>query len=1071
MPSFFIDRPIFAWVIAIFIMTAGLLAIPQLPVSQYPNVAPPQVAIYANYPGASPESIYQSVTRLIEEEINGAEGVLYFESTSDATGSINIDVTFEPGTDPALAAVDLQNRLKRVEPRLPQVVMQQGIQIEESSSGFLMIVALTSTDPSVDELELGDYVSRNVINELRRIDGVGRAQLFAPSRSLRVWLDPERLVGYDLSPQDAVAAIRAQNAQVASGALGAAPSLPEYSTSALIVTQGQLESVEEFSDIILRAQPDGSVVRLADVARIELGADSYTFSSRLNQSATAALGIRLSSQGNAMATSQAVRDKMEELSQYFPPGFQYDIPNDTAPFVRASISKVITTFIEAVVLVFLVMYLFLQNIRYTVIPTLVVPIALLGTGAVMLAAGFSINVLSMFAMVLAIGILVDDAIVVVENVERIMAEEGLSPREATRKAMKQISGAVIGITLVLCSVFIPMAFFPGAVGIIYKQFSLTMATSILFSAFLALSLTPALCATFLRPITHHEKKGFFGWFERLFSRSTQSYGKVVDGMLHKPKRSVAVYLATLGALLILLVRLPTSFLPDEDQGRLFMSMQAPPEATDVRMDEVIRQAEEVILGEEAVRRVVTVRGFSFSGQGQNAAMGFVTLKPWSERGEGNSAQEIAGRAMGQLSQIRDGFILALSPPPIQGLGSTGGFAFRLQDRTGQGQEALAQARDQLLQAASDSPVLSGLFVEGLPQAAQLELLIDREQAHTWGVQFGDLNQALSSAFGSSYVNDFPNRGRMQRVVVQADGSGRMKPEHLLDLHVRSTRGELVPVRAFASTRWMTGPTQVVGYNGYPAVRISGNAAPGYSSGDAIAEMERLAAQLPAGFAFEWSGQSLQEIQAGSQSLYLIILSIFFVFLCLAALYESWKIPFSVMLVVPLGAVGAVLAVLFRGMDNDVYFKVGLITIIGLSAKNAILIVEFAKSLVEEGKSVFEAASEAARIRFRPIVMTSLAFILGVFPLAIASGASAASQQAIGTGVLGGMITATFLGVVFAPLFFVLVMNFLAKKPPTAPAPLDPAGPEIGNAQLSSAQFSSAQVPSIQDQEGARSSSS
>ncbi|MGH6761140.1 MAG: multidrug efflux RND transporter permease subunit [Phyllobacterium sp.] len=1043
MPQFFIDRPIFAWVVAIFIMLAGVMAIPNLPIAQYPNVAPPQISISASYPGASPEDVYQGVTRPIEEELNGVENLIYFESTSNSAGSISINATFQSGTDVAQASVDVQNAVRRVEPRLPQVVSQQGIRVDKAGSGFLMMVALTSNDGSVDVVGLGDYLSRNVLGEIRRIDGVGSAQLFATQRAMRIWIDPDKMIGLNLTADDVSSAIAAQNAQVAAGRIGAQPNPITQQISATVLVKGQLTSAEEFGSIVLRANADGSSVRLRDIARIEVGAESYNFSTRLNGKPSAAIGVQLSPTGNALATSTAVRAQMEELARFFPAGLEYSIPYDTSPFVEVSIEKVIHTLIEAIALVFVVMFVFLQNFRYTIIPTLVVPVALLGTCAVMLATGFSINVLTMFAMVLAIGILVDDAIVVVENVERIMAEEGLSPKEATKKAMKQISGAIIGITLVLTAVFVPMAFFPGAVGVIYKQFSLTMVVSILFSGFLALSLTPALCASFLKPIPkghHAEKKGFFGWFNRGFNRTSHGYSSVVGWMVKRSGRFMIIYLALLAGLGWSFLQLPSSFLPNEDQGFLIVDMQTPPESSANRTSDVIQKVEGVFGQEEAVDRMVMISGFSFSGAGDNAGLAFVTLKDWSERDDNNSAAAIAGRVNGALFGIKDAMAFALSPPPIQGLGTSNGFTFRLQDRAGQGQTALAAARDQLLAAAADSKIVTGLRVEGMPDAAQVNLIIDREKANTFGMTFADINKAISTNLGSSYINDFPNAGRMQRVTVQADSGNRMQTDDLLKLNVRNASGGMVPLSAFASVEWSKGPAQIVGYNGYPAVRIGGQAAPGYSSGAAIAEMERLASELPAGFGFEWTGQSLQEIQSGSQAPLLLGLSIVFVFLLLAALYESWSIPISVIMVVPLGVIGAVLAVMLRDMPNDVYFKVGLIAIIGLSAKNAILIIEFAKDLRAEGKSLIDATIEAAHLRFRPIIMTSLAFTLGVVPLAIARGASAASQNAIGTGVLGGMISATVLAVFFVPVFFVFVMKLFGygrtetvKEAATAPA--------------------------------------
>ncbi|MDQ0313779.1 efflux RND transporter permease subunit [Amorphus orientalis] len=1037
MPSFFIDRPIFAWVIAIFIIIAGVIAIPQLPVSQYPKVAPPQIEISTAYPGASPEDLYQSVTRPIEEELNGIEGLMYFESTSVASGAVSITATFRPGTSVDQAAVDVQNRIRRVEPRLPDTVKDQGVEVDPANSGFLMVAALTSTDGSMSPVALGDYLTRNVIGEIRRIDGVGSATLFSTQRAMRIWMDPDKMLGLELTADDIVQAIRAQNAQVAAGRIGAQPLVPDQQISATVLVDGQLETVEEFESVVLRANPDGSMVRLGDVATVELGSESYNFSSRLNGQPAAAIGIQLSPTGNALATSEAVRETLTELARYFPAGVEYEIPYDTSPFVEKSIEKVLHTLLEAVGLVFLVMFLFLQSFRYTIIPAIVVPIALLGTCAVMLASGFSINVLTMFAMVLAIGILVDDAIVVIENVERIMATEGLSPREATIKAMKQITGAIIGITLVLTAVFVPMAFFPGAVGVIYQQFSLTMVVSILFSGFLALSLTPALCATMLKPVKgHHERRGFFGWFNRNFTRLTNGYGRTVRGTVRYAGLFMIVYLAIAVGLGWMFIRLPSSFLPNEDQGFLIVDIQTPAEASANRTVDVLEQVEGIFRNDPVVEQVIAILGFSFSGAGQNAGLAFVTLEDWDERGPEDSAAAVAGRANQQLFGIKDAITFALSPPPIQGLGTSNGFSFRLQDRAGLGQQALLSARDQLLGAARQSEILTGMRVEGLPDAPQVALVIDREKANAFGVQFAEINSAISANLGSRYVNDFPNSGRMQRVTVEANDRSRMEISDLLDLHVRNVHGGMVPLSAFAHAEWTRGPLQVVGYNGYPSIRISGQAAPGYSSGQAIQEMERLAADLPPGFGYEWTGQSLQEIASGSQAPILIGLSILFVFLLLAALYESWAIPLSVMLVVPLGAIGAVLAIMMRDMSNDVYFKVGLIAIIGLAAKNAILIVEFAKDLREQGHELRDAAREAAELRFRPILMTSLAFALGVTPLAIASGASAASQNAIGTGVLGGMISATVLGVLFVPVFFVFVMRTFARKK-LAPTPADP----------------------------------
>ncbi len=1026
MAKFFIDRPVFAWVIALFILLAGAISVTRLPVSQYPTIAPPSIVITATYPGASAETLDQSVTSLIEQEMNGADGLQYIESQSQSNGQTQITVTFLPGTNPDLAAVDVQNRIKRVESRLPQAVTQQGVQVTKARSNFLLFTTLSSTDGRLDPVALGDYLSRNVLNEVKRIPGVGDATLFGTERAMRIWIDPAKLEGYKLTPADVAAAIRAQNAQVASGTLGDTPNESSQQITAQVVVTGQLKTPEQFGNIVLRASPNGATVRLRDVARIELGGQAYATSARLDGKPTAAIGVLLSPTANALETATLVRNKMQELARYFPAGVKYDIPYDTSLFVKISIEEVVKTLLEAIVLVFLVMYLFLQNIRYTLIPTIVVPVALMGTFTMMLAFGFSINVLTMFGMVLAVGILVDDAIVVVENVERIMSEEGLSPRIATRKAMGQITGAIIGIVLVLVAVFIPMAFFGGAVGAIYRQFSLSMVSSMLFSALMALSLTPALCATLLKPVEaghHHEKKGFFGWFNRGFHRTTGGYQSFVAKMLTRTGRYMAIYGVIIACVVLLYARLPSSFLPIEDQGYLITNVQLPPGASVNRTLDVIKQVENYYLKQPAIQHTVAVTGFSFSGSGQNAGLVFTPLKDWSERGPSDAATAIAGRAFGALSQIRDAIIFPVNPPPIRELGNATGFTFRLQDRGGLGHDALLSARDQLLGMAAKSPLLTGVRPEGLEDTPQLELHIDRDKASALGVSFADINTTLSNAFGSAYLNDFPNAGRQQRVILQADSPKRMQPQDLLNLYVRNAQGTMVPFSTFATTQWITGPVQLVRYNGYPAVKISGDAAKGRSTGEAMAEMEKLAAKLPAGIAYEWTGGSLEEKTSGSQAPALFALSLIAVFLVLAALYESTTIPLSVLLVVPLGVLGALLGATLRGMPNDVYFKVGLIAIIGLSAKNAILIIEFAKDLQAQGKSVIEATLEAVHLRFRPIIMTSLAFILGVLPLVIATGAGSAGQRAIGTGVMGGMITATLLAVFLVPVFFVVVRHF------------------------------------------------
>ena len=1039
MPKFFIDRPIFAWVIALFIVVMGSIAVTQLPISQYPPVAPPSIVVSAAYPGASAKTLEDSVLSVIEREMNGAPGLIYMEAVAQANGTGNITLSFQPGTNADLAQVDVQNRLARATPRLPQVVTQQGVRVEKANANFLLFTILSSTNPAIDPVGLGDYAARNVIPELQRLPGIGQAQLFGTERAMRIWLEPAKLSGLGLSAADVNNALRAQNAQVASGTIGEQPNVAGQGIAATVVVNGQLSSVEQFGNVVLRANADGSTVRLKDVARIELGAQSYATAARLNGKPSTGIGVQLTPSGNALAAAKAVKEKMESLKPYFPPGVSYAIPYDSSRFISISIEQVAITLVEAVVLVFLVMFLFLQNFRYTVIPTVVVPVALLGTFAALLAMGFSINVLTMFGMVLVIGIVVDDAILVVENVERIMSEEGLSPLDATRKAMSQISGAIVGVTLVLIAVFVPLAFFAGSVGNIYRQFSAVMVAAISFSSFLALSLTPALCATLLKPVEaghHHAKTGFFGWFNRGFGRTAKGYEGFVARLLKRAGRYMVIYAAIVGVVALVYTRLPTSFLPQEDQGNLLVNVQLPPGATLERTESVMAQVEGFMLKQPEVQSIVGVLGFSFSGQGQNAALAFVTLKDWSERGHADqSAGALAGRAFGAFSRIRDASVFPISPPPIPELGSSSGFNFRLQDRSGAGRAALLAARGQLLGMAAKSPVLTQVRPDGLEDAPQLQIDIDRDQAGALGVSFDAINASLSTSLGSSYINDFPNQGRLQRVVVQADAPARMQPGDLLRLNATNAKGQQVPFASFASTRWVTGAMQTVRYNGYPSVRISGSAAPGYSTGAAIAEMEKLAAQLPQGMGYEWTGLSREEKLAGSQATLLYAFAILAVFLCLAALYESWSIPLAVILVVPLGVLGVLLATLLRGYANDIYFQVGLITIIGLSSKNAILIIEFAKDLQAEGKGVIESALTAAHLRFRPIVMTSLAFMLGVLPLAIATGASSASQRAIGTGVIGGVLTGTFLAVFFVPIFFVVVRGLFSRRSKVvSPAP-------------------------------------
>ncbi len=1028
MPSFFIDRPIFAWVVALFICLIGAISIPLLAVAQYPIIAPPSISISTSYPGASPENLYNSVTRLIEEELNGASGILNFESTSDSLGQVEIIANFVPGTETSAASVEVQNRLKRVEARLPRAVIQQGILVEEASSAVLQIITLRSTDGSLDEVGLGDFMIRNILGEIRRIPGVGRATLYSTERSLRIWIDPAKLVGFGLTADDVNKAIAAQNAQVASGTIGAEPSTPDTRIAAQVLVKGQLSSPEEFGAIILRANADGSTVRLRDVARIEIGGLSYQFQTRLNGKPTAGLSVLLAPTGNALATASAIEKKMKELSRFFPANIAYDIPYNITPVVKASIHKVLMTLVEAVVLVFVVMFLFLQNIRYTMIPTIVVPVALLGACATLMLMGYSINMLTMFGMVLAVGILVDDAIVVVENVERIMAEEGLPPKEATRKAMSQITSAIVGITLVLVAVFLPMAFFPGSVGIIYRQFSVTMVAAISFSALLALSLTPALCATLLKPVEAghgHASKGIFGWFNRMLDASRHHYSRTVQGSLKRTGRLMLIYAALLIGLSWAFVRLPGGFLPVDDQGFITTDVQTPSESSYGRTEAAVEKVEKYLLERAGIENVTFLTGFSFLGQGLNTAQAFISLKDWSERPAKDSAANIVADINKNLASVKDAKITALQPPPIDNLGNSSGFSFRLQDRGQKGFGALTLAADQLVARANASPVLQKVYIEGLPPAPQVNLMIDREKAGAFGITFEDINNTISTNLGSNYINDFPNRGRMQRVIVQADSASRMKAGDLLNYNVKNSRGQLVPFSAFASIDWSKGPTQIAGFNYYPAVRITGEARPGYTSGDAIKEMEKLAGQLPRGFGYEWTGQSLQEKLSGSQAPFLLGLSVLVVFLLLAALYESWTIPLAVLLTVPLGVAGAVVAATMRGLPNDVYFTVGLITIIGLAAKDAILIIEFAKDLRAQGKPLIEATLEACSLRFRPILMTGLAFVCGVLPMVIATGAGGASQQALGTSVMGGMIAVVILALLMVPVFFVSVQRVLA----------------------------------------------
>lgn len=1033
MARFFIDRPIFAWVIALIIMLGGLLAIRGLPVEQYPAVAPPAVTIQAFYPGASAQTVEDSVTQIIEQKMKGIDGLRYISSSSDQNGSVSITLSFEAGTDPDIAQVQVQNKLQLAMPQLPQEVQAQGISVSKSSASFLMVLGFVSEDGSMDKTDLADYVAANVQDQISRVQGVGDVQLFGAQYAMRIWLDPEKLSHYQLTTLDVIQAVQAQNAQVSGGQVGGAPSVPGQRMNAAIIAQTRLQSVEQFERILLKTNAAGGQVRLSDVARVELGAESYDVDSRFNGKPATGLAVKLATGANALATAEAVRTKMAEMQPYFPKAMQVVYPYDTTPFVKISIEEVVKTLVEAMVLVFLVMYLFLQNFRATLIPTIAVPVVLLGTFGVMAALGFSINTLTMFGMVLAIGLLVDDAIVVVENVERVMSEEGLSPREATRKSMDQITGALIGIALVLAAVFVPMAFFGGSTGVIYRQFSVTVVSAMLLSVVVALTLSPALCATLLKPIEKghsYGEKGFFGWFNKMFDRGNQRYQNVVSRWLAKSGRYMVVYLVIVIAMGALFVRMPTSFLPEEDQGILFSMVTLPPGSTQEQTVAVLKKVEDHFLKDEAksVNSIFTVAGFSFGGSGQNAGIGFVQLKHWDERKSPDQhVGAITGRAWGAFSQIKEAMVFAFAPPAIVELGNASGFELQLQDRGGVGHAKLMEARNMLLGMAAQDPNLMGVRPNGQDDSPQLRLHIDQEKATALGVSLSDINQTLSTAWGSAYVNDFVDRGRVKKVYLQGEAASRMAPEDLNDWQVRNASGQMVPFSAFASTSWEYGSPLLNRYNSVPSVNIQGSAAPGKSSGDAMAAMEALIAKLPPGIGYEWTGLSLEERESGAQAPALYALSLLIVFLCLAALYESWSIPFAVMLVVPLGVIGALLAATGRGLSNDVYFQVGLLTTIGLATKNAILIVEFAKDLHEKGQDLVSATLDAIRMRLRPILMTSLAFAFGVLPLALSTGAGSGSQNAIGTGVLGGMISATVLGIFFVPVFFVRVRRRFSGK--------------------------------------------
>ncbi len=1030
--QFFIDRPIFAWVIAIIITLAGGLALKKLPVSAYPQVAAPSIAFNITYPGASAQVVEDTVTALIEQEMNGIEHLLYMEASSEL-GSGSLTLTFEPGTNLDAASVEAQNRYKRVESRLPEDVRRLGVPVTKQQRNYLLFISIYSPDKSLDNIALGSFTAANVLDQIRRVASVGEANMFGTEYSMRVWLKPQQLNAYKLSPADVARALRAQNVQLATGEMGQAPAASGQQVNAVIVTRGRLATPEQFANVVVRASPDGSTVRIKDVARVELGAQDYNIFARMDGQPTAAIAVRVAPGGNAMEVAAAVKAKMTELARYFPKGVAWAIPYDTSRFVEISITEVLYTLIEAMILVFLVMYLFLENFRATLIPAVVVPVALMGALGGLYVLGYSINVLTMFAMVLAIGIVVDDAIVVVENVERIMTEEGLPPRAATRKAMGQIFSAIIGITLVLVAVFVPMAFFGGSVGAIYRQFAVTLVLTMAFSALLALTLTPAMCATILKHAPGKEampSRGFFGAFNRFFRRASDGYHSGVARVLKTTSRWLVIYLAIIAGAVWLFVHLPGSFLPEEDQGYFINMIQLPPGATQERTLEVLKQVEDYYLKQtDAVSHVIGVVGFSFFGRGQNSALAFVPLKDWDQRkGPANSVNGLLQRANGALFGIKQAFVFAVNVPPIPELGAIGGFDFRLEDRSGLGRDKLMEARNTLLGMAAQNPALAGVRPEGQEAAPQLLLDVDQAKAQALSIDMAELNDTLQSALGVSYINDFVREGRILHVQMQAEKSLRADPEEMLRLPLRNSRGEMLPLSEIARARWTVGLPKLDRYNGNPSFKLSGGPAPGYSTGEAMAAMEAMAAKLPPGLGFDWSGTSFEERLSGSQAPFLFGLSLLVVFLALAALYESWSIPFAVILVVPLGLLGALLAVTLRGLPNDVFFKVGLIAIIGLSSKNAILIIEFARRLHEEGMDLIPATLEACRLRFRPILMTSLAFILGVLPLAISSGAGAQSRHAIGTGVMGGMIGATVLAVFLVPVFFVVVRRIFPAKP-------------------------------------------
>ena len=1033
MARFFIDRPIFAWVIAIIIMLAGILSIFILPVSQYPSIAPPTVVITATYPGASAKTVEDSVTQVIEERMTGIDNMRYFSSTSDSFGNGIVTLTFNAGTDPDIAQVQVQNKLQLAMPLLPQEVQAQGVKVNKSSAGFLMVIGFVSQDGSLNKNDIADYVGTNVQNPMSRVTGVGEIEMFGAQYAMRIWLDPLKLTQYNLTSIDVMSSIREQNAQVSAGQLGGVPSLPGQQLNATVSAQSRLSTVEQFQKIIVKSDTSGAKVLLSDVARVELGAESYAVESFYNGRPAAGLAIKIATGANALATATAVREKIDELKPFFPEGLEVVYPYDTTPFVEKSIEGVVHTLLEAVALVFVIMYLFLQNFRATLIPTIAVPVVLLGTFAILNVTGYSINTLTMFAMVLAIGLLVDDAIVVVENVERVMQEEGLSPIEATKKSMDQITSALVGIGLTLSAVFVPMAFMSGSTGIIYRQFSVTIVAAMALSVMVAIILTPALCATMLKPIPKggsHATTGFFGWFNRSFDKMTSRYEASVASMIKRTGRVMLVYLALTIAVGWIFMRMPTAFLPNEDQGIMFTQAILPVNSTQESTAEVMEEVTDYYLNKEGenVSSVFSVSGFSFAGSGQNMGMAFISLKPWSEReGAGQGVQDVAARAMGTFMSWSNAIVVAFVPPAVIELGTANGFDMYLQDRNGQGHEQLVQARNELLGMAAQNPNLVGVRPNGQDDAPMYQILIDQAKIRALGIDINAVNSVLGTAWGGSYVNDFIDRGRVKKVYVQGDAKYRMQAEDLDSWYVRNSLGEMVPFSAFATGKWEYASPRLERFNGLPAMNIQGSTAPGYSTGAAMDDMEAMVKKLPAGFGVEWNGLSYEERLSGNQAPMLYALSVLVVFLVLAALYESWSVPFSVILVIPLGIIGALIAMNARGLPNDVFFQVGLLTTVGLATKNAILIVEFAKEFYEKGAGLVEATLHAVRVRLRPILMTSLAFGLGVVPLAISTGVGSGSQNAIGTGVLGGMMSSTFIGIFFIPIFFVVVERIFSER--------------------------------------------